>query len=116
MSQNAVRFLVDLSQDPVRMEDFWHDPESFFEAAGLTLEERDVIRSGDSGRLQALLGRYVPLLFSQTPKPPPPPPPPPPRRRPKPETAPAAPKPKPKPRPKPKAKAARPKDHRRTRR
>jgi len=101
MSQNAVRFLVDLSQDPVRMEDFWHDPESFFEAAGLTLEERDVIRSGDSGRLQALLGRYVPLLFSQTPKPPPPPPPRP-RPKPKPKTAPAAPKPK----PKPKAEAA----------
>lgn len=101
MSQNAVRFLVDLSQDPVRMEDFWHDPESFFEAAGLTPEERDVIRSGDSGRLQALLGRYVPLLFSQTPKPPPPPPPRP-RPKPKPKTAPAAPKPK----PKPKAEAA----------
>ena len=86
------------------MEDFWQDPDSFLEAAGLTPEEKEVIRSGDSGRLQALLGRYVPLLFSQTPKPPPPPPPPPPRPKPKPkaETAPAAPKAK----PKPKAKAA----------
>lgn len=88
MSQNAVRFLIELSQDPARMEDYRQDPGLVLGAAGLTVEEREVIRSGDAARLQALLGRSVPLLMSQRPVPPPPPPPPPkPVRAPKPKPA-----------------------------
>lgn len=115
MSHNAVRFLAELSQDPVSMEDYWKDPDSFLAAADLTAEEKEVLRSGDAARLEGLLGRSSPLLMSQIhfpnpfkrkPKPKPKPastPAPAPKPAPKPKPKPA---PKPAPKPKPKSKAA----------
>jgi hypothetical protein len=55
MSGNLSHFLVDLASNPDQMMAFLADPERVFDAAGLTAEERDAIRSRDARRLNAVL-------------------------------------------------------------
>lgn len=88
MSEKANRFLIELSQDPVKMEDYWKDPDSLLAAADLTAEEKEILRSGNPARLEALFG---PLRCNTEVE----------RPNPKPK-----PRPKPRPKPKPKTEAA----------
>lgn len=102
MSQNAIRFLVELSQDPVKMEDYWKDPDSLLSAADLTAGEREILRSGDPERLETLFGPFITMGIGIKPHPKPKP-----RPKPKPASKPAPkPAPKPKPKAKPKSRAA----------
>jgi hypothetical protein len=55
MSEHLSEFLVDLVSNPDQMAAFLADPEPVFEAAGLTAEERDAVRSRDARRLSAAL-------------------------------------------------------------
>jgi hypothetical protein len=69
MSEKAKQFLVELSKDPVKMEDFWKDPDAFLVSADLTAEEKDVLGSGDSERIQELVGPLTGLWVDQCPHP-----------------------------------------------
>jgi len=55
MSESLSDFLVDLVSNPDQMAAFLADPDRVFDAAGLTAEERDAIRSRDARRLSAAL-------------------------------------------------------------
>lgn len=59
MSEKAKQFMIELSKDAVKMEEFWRDPDAFLATADLTAEEKDVLRSRDPERIQALLGSEV---------------------------------------------------------
>jgi hypothetical protein len=56
MSEKAKQFMIELAKDPVRMEEFRKNPDDFLATADLTAEEKDVLRSGDSERIQNLIG------------------------------------------------------------
>ena len=66
MSGNLSEFLVDLASDPDRMTAFLADPDRVFDAAGLTAEERDAVRSRDTERLNAALGGGLQLQGNTT--------------------------------------------------
>jgi Aromatic-ring-opening dioxygenase LigAB, LigA subunit len=55
MSGNLSHFLVDLVSNPDQMAAYLADPERVFDQAGLTTDERDVIRSRDARRLDEVL-------------------------------------------------------------
>jgi hypothetical protein len=55
MSGNLSEFLVDLASDPDQMTAYLADPDRVFDAAGLTEEERDAVRSRDAQRLNLAL-------------------------------------------------------------
>ncbi len=69
MSEKAKQFLVELSKDPVKMEDFWKDPDAFLVSADLTAEEKDILRSRDSERIQELVGPLAISWVDQVPFP-----------------------------------------------
>ena len=56
MSEKVKQFMIELSKDPVKMEEFWKNPEAFLATADLTAEEKEILSSGDSARIQELLG------------------------------------------------------------
>ena len=55
MTEEAKQFLLELSKDPVKMEEFWKDPDTLLATTNLTAEEKDVLRSGDPERLKEFL-------------------------------------------------------------
>ena len=48
-------FLLDLMNDPAKLEALRSDPETILAAANLSAEERDAVMSGDRARVQSLL-------------------------------------------------------------
>ena len=66
MSGNLSEFLVDLASDPDRMAAFLADPDRVFDAAGLTEDERDAVRSRDTERLNVALGGGLQLQGNTT--------------------------------------------------
>ena len=56
MRKQAIRFLVDLSMDPLKRESFQRNPQAVLESAGITDEEaKAVLGSGST----AQIGNYV---------------------------------------------------------
>jgi len=55
MSGNLSHFLADLVSNPDQMAAYLADPERVFDQAGLTADEREVIRSRDARRLDEVL-------------------------------------------------------------
>lgn len=56
MRKQAIRFLVELSMDPLRRESFQRNPQAVLESAGITDEEaRAVLGGGDPIKI----GNYV---------------------------------------------------------
>jgi len=55
MSGNLSHFLADLVSNPEQMAAYLADPERVFDEAGLTADEREVIRSRDGRRLDEVL-------------------------------------------------------------
>jgi len=66
MSGNLSEFLVDLSSNPDQMAAFLADPDRVFDAAGLSGEERDAVRSRDAGRLNAALSGGLQMQTGNT--------------------------------------------------
>lgn len=57
MRKNAIRFLIDLSKDPLQREAFQRNPGAVLESAGITDEEaKAVLGSGDSARISNYMG------------------------------------------------------------
>lgn len=56
-------FLRALSDDPNKLTEFENDPEQAMTAAGLTEEEKDLIKSGDEQRIMRHLGGQNPSTF-----------------------------------------------------
>lgn len=69
MTEKVKQFLIELSKDPVKMEDFWKNPDAFLNSSDLSDEERDILRSGDSERIQGLLGALTQFWASHWPPP-----------------------------------------------
>jgi hypothetical protein len=66
MRKQAMRFLVELSMDPLKRESFQRDPQSVLESAGITDEEaRAVLGGGDPIRI----GSYVASTEGEEPPP-----------------------------------------------
>lgn len=65
-------FLLDLMNDPAKLDAFRSDPEGILAAANLSAEERDAVMSGDRERVTSLLPQrpqpipHVTLLVSST--------------------------------------------------
>lgn len=133
MSKQGADFLIELSKDAKKAEEFMKDPHGTVSAAGLAPEDREVIASGDRDLLRRYFGQDVyagDIDFTGPPRPmevppevpverpperpPEKPPKPRPRRKPRPKPKPKR-KPRPKPKPKPKPKR-RPKPKKRRRR
>ena len=98
MSERLTRFLIDLSKDPDRMEEFSRDPDLVLAGYDLTEEEKRIAKSGDRERIRLHIGESLPRYAQQSmwaPKPPPPPPPPPRKKpkKPRPEPTPEEPEP-----------------------
>jgi len=56
MRKQAIRFLVDLSMDPLKRESFQRNPQAVLESAGITDEEaKAVLGSGSASQI----GNYV---------------------------------------------------------
>ncbi|HMF95394.1 MAG TPA: hypothetical protein VKE96_13900 [Vicinamibacterales bacterium] len=55
MSGNLSHFLAELVSNPEQMAAYLADPERVFDEAGLTTDEREVIRSRDARRLDEVL-------------------------------------------------------------
>jgi hypothetical protein len=66
MSGNLSEFLVDLASDPDQMTAFLADPDRVFDAAGLTGEERDAVRSRDAQRLNIALNGGLQMQTGNT--------------------------------------------------
>ena len=66
MSGNLSEFLVDLASNPDQMAAFLADPDRVFDAAGLTGEERDAVRSRDAERLNAALSGGLQMQTGNT--------------------------------------------------
>jgi hypothetical protein len=56
MSQKLTRFLIELSEDPVRRQRFESDPEGAMAAAGLSAVDKELVLARDAGRLRAHFG------------------------------------------------------------
>jgi hypothetical protein len=57
MRKNAIRFLVDLSKDPLKREAFQRDPGAVLENAGISDEEaKAVLGGGDTKAIRQYLG------------------------------------------------------------
>ena len=66
MSGNLSEFLVDLASNPDQMAAFLADPDRVFDAAGLSGEERDAVRSRDAARLNAALSGGLQMQTGNT--------------------------------------------------
>lgn len=49
-------FIRDLSENPDKLLDFQQDPDAVMDKAGLNDDEKELIRSGDEGRIAEALG------------------------------------------------------------
>jgi hypothetical protein len=57
MRKNAIRFLVDLSKDPLRREAFQRNPQAVLESAGISDQEaKAVLGGGDPDEIRRYLG------------------------------------------------------------
>jgi hypothetical protein len=52
VAEPLIRFLIDVSEDPVRLAAYRSDPEGQMQAAGLSEEERAALRTADSARVR----------------------------------------------------------------
>jgi hypothetical protein len=59
-SRHLLDFLIALAEDPLRAKRFKSNPEAELAGAGLTDEEKDVLRSRDPGRIRAALAAEPP--------------------------------------------------------
>lgn len=67
MRKNAMRFLVDLSKDPMKREAFRRNPEAVLESAGISDEEaRAVLGGGDTSAIR----QYLEVDAAETEEPP----------------------------------------------
>jgi hypothetical protein len=66
MSGNLSEFLVDLASYPDQLTAFLADPDRVFDAAGLTGEERDAVRSRDAQRLNVALNGGLQMQTGNT--------------------------------------------------
>jgi hypothetical protein len=60
MQQKVIQFLTELSQNPEMREAFKNDPDACMDAAGLSNEEKDVLKSGDPDKIRSHLGDDAP--------------------------------------------------------
>jgi len=56
MPVTAAQFLSNLSQDPTLRQRFSQDPDAVMEEAGLSAEDREVLKSGSPERIREHLG------------------------------------------------------------
>lgn len=55
-SSNFVMFVWDMSEAAYRLEEFDEDPERVMSEAGLSEEEKEIVRRGDEGEILAAIG------------------------------------------------------------
>jgi hypothetical protein len=56
MSKNALKYVVSVSEDPALADSHKSDPDAAMDAAGLSDEDKDVLKSGDLERIRKHLG------------------------------------------------------------
>jgi len=54
-SEKLSQFMLDLSKNPVKLDEFRRDPESIMSAYDLSAEEKNIVRSGNQDRVQQAL-------------------------------------------------------------
>ena len=73
MPKQLAEFLIQLSRDPQKLDEFQKDPHGVMKSAGLTLEDQQAVLSRDPGTLRQQVGQqYVSHMtgdFGKKPKP-----------------------------------------------
>lgn len=56
MPKKAAKFVIELSKDPHKRRAFKQDPDGTMDAAGLSTEDKQVLKSGDPQKIREHLG------------------------------------------------------------